>query len=927
VVRVAKRQETRVVAPPASGKSLLFAPGDPVVPGHLRSMAFGDHRWDLSILGLAANQVAGSAVLNFDRFLKPVVLGGSEGPSEQIRLSPIWLVRAKEVIAILLGPTRHTSRVQLNVYQVRESSSSKLKTVLAHIYALAVWATREALPPDLDVWQQDDLDDFLTHLATERTNQPSGALGLDSISIRGYVKTLRTLHLLRDTLTDGGFCFNPWDGMSAEQLTGTDVGACRTKPIPAEQYQPLMRNLWKVIDKIVPDLLAALRRTDELNSTPLLPWWGNVNQHVKRSGTSDAEVVLCPSNVAPTLRAFRQVLTDNPDIVIAGAADLERRFGIPVEWFSKNKDLLIATGILERAQPRAGHLTRCAVSGCKRERLRRTSWCRPHKYRWQRAGRPDPTIWSTTEERLLPLGPTPPQCAVPRCLRQTKGGRLCGAHVQRWAAAGKPPVDKWASSDEAAVQPGGWHYRWTGQFPDVRTVGDHLAAWLDNPENRIPLRSTQQFAVHLKSRRGASWKGDAVNRDLLARTIGVRSDTLRAQIPKVRSIIDEAVARGQTEVGGLCQITSIRWADGSQRTWIDGIDPALIDPLTHFCRICCIVFVYLFSGMRDSEVQSLKRGCVEPFWGHLTLTGKEFKTFRGAQARWVVIEPVAHAARLAETLSWHDERIVVSARPGTDPVIDVGREIDGLIKTMNVAADLGLLERIPDGAPIRPHRFRRTFAVTARKYPWMQIALNWQFKHASHFMTQSYYALNDEVTADDNEVGKELVEAAVDRLADLYERHERAEPLYGKAANRIVSEFRAIAADVAAVEGEGQAGVDGGFGGRIWRHAEARKRLRGSALRLYPGLALDCAFGPGAACGGVEAPNWNACNPRCGNTIIDATQLAFLKDTADRMCSYLGDGRIGTTQRLLLQDQLNELTTVIAEHESRRSPGRRTAHP
>src|SRR5207245_3466878 len=130
-----------------------------------------------------------------------VVLGGSEGPAAQIRLSPIWLLRAKEVITILLAPTRHTSRGQLDVYQVRESSSSKLKTVLAHVYALAVWATQEALPPALARWAQDDLDDFLAHLATERTNQRSGAQGLDSISIRGYVNTLRTLHLLRDTLT------------------------------------------------------------------------------------------------------------------------------------------------------------------------------------------------------------------------------------------------------------------------------------------------------------------------------------------------------------------------------------------------------------------------------------------------------------------------------------------------------------------------------------------------------------------------------------------------------------------------------------------------------------------------------------------------------------------------------------------------------
>ena len=139
-----------------------------------------------------------------------------------------------------------------------------------------------------------------------------------------------------------------------------------------------------------------------------------------------------------------------------------------------------------------------------------------------------------------------------------------------------------------------------------------------------------------------------------------------------------------------------------------------------------------------------------------------------------MIEPVARAARIAETLSWHHERIVVTARPGTDPVIDPARRSTIRSITMNLAAELGLLEAIPDGAPIRPHRFRRTFAITARKYPWMQIALHWQFKHASHYMTKLYYALNDDVTAKDNEVAGELVEAAVDRLADLYELHQRS---------------------------------------------------------------------------------------------------------------------------------------------------------
>ncbi len=74
-------------------------------------------------------------------------------------------------------------------------------------------------------------------------------------------------------------------------------------------------------------------------------------------------------------------------------------------------------------------------------------------------------------------------------------------------------------------------------------------------------------------------------------------------------IIDRAVSHGQTAVGGLCQMSSIRWADGSERPWIDGIDPALLDPLIHFCRMCCIVFLYMFCNLERSEAGFLIDCC------------------------------------------------------------------------------------------------------------------------------------------------------------------------------------------------------------------------------------------------------------------------------------------------------------------------------
>ena len=116
MVSVPSRQAVPLAAPPQSGDSLLFAADDPVLPSHPGSPVFGELRWDLSILGLAANQVPGDAVLNFGRFLDPVSLGPAGGPAGPLRLAPAWLLRAKEVLAILLAPTRRTRHGRIDVY-------------------------------------------------------------------------------------------------------------------------------------------------------------------------------------------------------------------------------------------------------------------------------------------------------------------------------------------------------------------------------------------------------------------------------------------------------------------------------------------------------------------------------------------------------------------------------------------------------------------------------------------------------------------------------------------------------------------------------------------------------------------------------------------------------------------------------------------
>ncbi len=111
--------------------------------------------------------------------------------------------------------------------------------------------------------------------------------------------------------------------------------------------------------------------------------------------------------------------------------------------------------------------------------------------------------------------------------------------------------------------------------------------------------------------------------------------------------------------------------------------------------------------------------------------------------------------------------------------------------------------------------------------------------------------------------------------------------------------------------------------GRIMLRTVCRGQTLWDSILLYPGVALDCAFASGGTCGGVEAPNWNACKPSCGNTVLDAGQLTFLKDAADRIGSYLADPHIAATSRQILHGQLDELTAAIADHQSH--PASRTS--
>jgi integrase len=332
-----------------------------------------------------------------------------------------------------------------------------------------------------------------------------------------------------------------------------------------------------------------------------------------------------------------------------------------------------------------------------------------------------------------------------------------------------------------------------------------------------------------------------INVNLAGRLADLPSGAI-ASTRRLQSILRDAAAIMPLEVGGLPTRPGIDPETGEP--WHPGIGPSDIDGLLSALTMACYILIAYLSGMRDSEVTSLKRGCLREehladgrtrYW----LDGTAFKNERseGRPASWVVIEPVARAVKLLESLHPFDYLFARHWQPHVAGYGEISRKVNTslneFVKTINtVHRPTAGPPPIPpvDGEPWRltTRQFRRTIAWHIANRPFGVIALKLQYQHVNVATSLGYAGSSESGFRQEIET-----EGALGRLDDIYTMYERhrinGETSTGPGGQSVDSEFDRITVEVENIPVAA-------------RSDRVRSMLRDRAATLHVGPAADCFF-------------------------------------------------------------------------------------
>ena len=311
--------------------------------------------------------------------------------------------------------------------------------------------------------------------------------------------------------------------------------------------------------------------------------------------------------------------------------------------------------------------------------------------------------------------------------------------------------------------------------------------------------------------------------------------------------------------------------------------------------VACAILVAAYTGMRPSELASLKPGCCEPreVTGRARpryfLKGTAYKDrINPEPTEWVTIEDAAKAVVVAEHLlaiwgqassrdptSAASEKRCIHHEKGTlfilDPrdlasVFGSGPVLNRFRDYVNRLAEREGTPGIPlehGGNPFRLQwrQFRRTLAWFIGQQPMGWAAGPWQYKHLGIELFSAGYHGSSK-----SDFRQEVATWDAKRRWNIYEemrvRAERGDEVpVGPAAPRLMADFAATAARRAMLRGE--------------VHPERYLMLiQQEKHALYPGEVNDCYYDEAkAVCakktamiGTQEHPNWALCEPgHCGN--------------------------------------------------------------
>jgi integrase len=335
----------------------------------------------------------------------------------------------------------------------------------------------------------------------------------------------------------------------------------------------------------------------------------------------------------------------------------------------------------------------------------------------------------------------------------------------------------------------------------------------------------------------------------------------RREISKRRESIDAVAA-----VVGIADAAFVDDAiqgtlDG--RPWIKAVTihhtlPTSLAALARHLQSACYIVIAFLSGMRDSEVKHLTRGCVETKrdeagnayrWRVHSRAFKGEQDAEGVEATWTVCEPVVRAIRVLEQLQPAHQNYLMGAllhgpgqpaKAGIDRAIGVGATNQNLNLFVDFVNELcteqGRTDTIAAGQGhairLKTRVFRRTLAWFIARHPGGVIAGALQYRHQSIQMFEGYAGTSD--SGFRAEVESEQAIARGEVYMEMIDSHQHAAltgPSAEEAARRL-TEFGERA------QFQGQVALD--------RHRLKRIMTRHDPA-IYPGEYVTCVNDPAKA--------------------------------------------------------------------------------
>jgi hypothetical protein len=364
---------------------------------------------------------------------------------------------------------------------------------------------------------------------------------------------------------------------------------------------------------------------------------------------------------------------------------------------------------------------------------------------------------------------------------------------------------------------------------------------------------------------------------------------------------------------------------GAMVAWAPPMNRMELTSAIYAVTSACFYLTSALSGMRASELAELTAGCrqqEERTGGvmrfHLTTRRIKGEAFGGSEDSWVVIEDVARAIGMAESLNGAGAGELLFSKASNN----ANRRYASLRCWINglYGQRLGL-EPIPDG-PMNPRALRRTLALTIAQRPHGLMAAKVHLKHVSVATTEGYAArpgghqaaFMAEITAQEEAEHMRLTVAA-------YEDYKRGILPSGKGARDLVASFRA--ADQAL------AGQDPGPG-TVIDDRRVEHLLKARAESLYVGVANYCWFtDPGKALCLKMAGTPDASEPligmcdsaRCPQATHHPQHRQVWADHAQHtQAVFLGNPRLSRPERARAEVAFDRAMRIVGEIDATATP-------